>query len=171
MTERGMGRFSLGARANFTPILALPHSRNSQHPQASPPFPTPRISPSYPRPLPPGVISPPLSPTTAADPTGRRRQGWGRTDVPSRFGSRLATEEVPRRPCLKSHRGERGVSHHPLILGGAPRSPSAGSLSGWPERALLGLFGQSAKERPPAASDQPGPRGCRKSPLGLESGG
>ena len=52
----------------------------------------------------------------------------GEGDVPSRFGSRLATEEVPRRPCLKSHRGERGVSHHPLILGGAPRSPSAGSL-------------------------------------------
>ena len=75
----------------------------------------------------------------------------GEGDVPSRFGSRLATEEVPRRPGLKSHRGERGVSHHPHSLGGAPRSPSAGSLSGWPERALLGLFGQSAKERPPAA--------------------
>jgi hypothetical protein len=53
----------------------------------------------------------------------------GETDVSSRFGSRLATEEVPRRPCLKSHRGERGVSHHPLILGGAPRSPSAAALA------------------------------------------
>ena len=45
----------------------------------------------------------------------------GEGDVPSRFGSRLATEEVPRRPCLKSHRGERGVSHHPYISE-APRA-------------------------------------------------
>ena len=45
----------------------------------------------------------------------------GEGDVPSRFGSRLATRKVPRRPCLKSHRGERGVSHHPLFSE-APRA-------------------------------------------------
>ena len=50
----------------------------------------------------------------------------GEGDVPSRFGSRLHSVN---RPELKSHRGERGVSHHPLHLGGALRSPSAASLA------------------------------------------